>query len=230
MQYGLRHYINHGVWKRRTYMNLETHDNSRSKENRKTLSTIIILLIGILIGFAISLSIGAILSYIDPGTRLKKPKTFGDIKVWAGRPTDVGCAPNPDIDEMLVMEKDGVPFLEIHKNKADQISGLYLIKNTTNEPIFFMEPLKARGKWGCATYSKGSGTGHAVGDALMDIDFDGRFDFKMVLDDKGKLVSRSIYIDGAWQEVDRANVDRMKAIMGQTWYTFDPNTGCWQPE
>ena len=159
-----------------------------------------------------------------------RPKTFGDIKVWAGKPTDVGCAPDPDIDEMLVMEKDGVYFLTIHKNKAGQINGLYLVKNTTNEPIFFMRPLDTQGKWGGATYSKGTGAGFATGDVFMDIDFDGRFDFKMVLDDKGKVISRSIYLDKAWQEVDRANVERMKAVKGETWYAFDPNTGCWQPE
>lgn len=199
-------------------------------ENRSRSSTIFVFLIGIAIGVAVVFLFGVILSRTDSGMLTNRPKTFGDIKVWAGKPTDVGCAPNPDIDEMLVMEKDGAYFLTIHKNKAGQINGLYLVKNTTNEPVFFMRPLNTRGKWGGATYSKGTGAGYATGDVFTDIDFDGRFDFKMVLDNKGKLTSRSIYIDGSWQKVDRANIDRMKAIMGQTWYTFDPNIGCWQTE
>jgi len=189
-----------------------------------------VFLLGVVAGITITLLFAAILRHKDSGTLLNRPITFGDIKIWAGRPTDVGCPPDLNIDEALVMEKDGVYFLTIHKNKAGQINSLNLVKNTTNEPIFSMEPLKTAGKWGKATYSRGKGTGHPVGDVFMDLDFDGRFDFKMIFDDKGKVVSRSIYLDEAWQEVDHVNVEQMKAAKGKTWYNFDPNIGCWQQE
>ncbi len=171
-----------------------------------------------------------ILGRINTMKLTNQPRTFGDIKIWAGSPADVGSAPNPDVDKILVMEKDDTPFLTIHKNKAGQINGLYLLKSTTKEPVFFMSPLKKPGKWGRATYSQSTGTGFASGVIFMDIDFDGCFDFKMVLDDNANLVSRSIYLDGQWQQMDRANVDSMKAVREKTWYTFDPNTGFWQPE
>jgi len=203
-------------------------------KGRRTLSTIINLFLGVAIGFAIALLIGLIRVHAEGGKPLMSPRTFGNIKIWAQKPevaegTEVPSGFYQEANKMLWMTKDDTPFLMITQNEAGKIDRLHLLKNK-DEPVLFMTSLNSPGKWGRATYSCGGGTGKPVGDALIDIDFDGRFDFNLVVDNEGRRVSRSIFTDGVWQKVDRCSIKQMKAAIGQTWYTFDPNTGSWQRE
>ena len=192
---------------------------------RKTLSTIIILLVGIVVGFTVAVLIGTYFNYRDPYTLLRgHPKRFGDIKIVALKPLDF--EEDEDVDKVLMMTKDDVPFLVISQNESGKVSDLTLLRDR-DTPVFRMKPLSTQGKWGQAIYSGSNEAGKAVGDVLIDIDFDGRFDFRLVLDSEGERISRSIFIDGSWQSVNYCNPDEMIATLGQTKYIFDPNSG-WQ--
>lgn len=201
----------------------------------KTLFGIISGFLGIVIGITISLTIGAVLYYLEPDTLLTDdPKTFGDIKVWVQKrnlPADINV---PDElfqkdSKELWMAKDDVPFLVISQNEGGKTNRLYLIKNKNNA-VFWMEPLSTPGKWGYATYDGTHGNGKPLaGEVFIDIDFDGRFDFKLALDNNGKPISRSILVDGVWQKTYRCSFKAGTAIVGQISYTFDPNSG-WRKE
>lgn len=201
----------------------------------KALFGIISGFLGIVIGIAISLLIGAILCYVDPWTSLTShPKTFGDVKVWVQKPNLPADINVPDElfqedSKELWMAKDDVPFLVISQNEGGKTNRLYLIKNKDNA-IFWMDPLSTPGKWGYATYDGTHGNGKPLaGEVFIDVDFDGRFDFKLALDDNGKPISRSILVDGVWQKIDHCSFEARTAIAGQISYTFDPNSG-WQKE
>lgn len=206
-------------------------------KSRKALATTIILFIGVAIGTAITLLLLYVAARSYSGSRTEltnQPRTFGDIKIWAQRPKtdDKTEIPEELLQEHakeLWMTKDDVPFLMISQNKANKASCLCLVKNN-KEPVFYMSPFGRPGKWGQATYSKSSGAGYAVGDVFVDIDFDGHFDFKIVMDEKGKPISRSIFVDGSWRNINSCNIGKMKAATGQMLYTFDPNAGFWKRE
>ncbi|MBA7661042.1 hypothetical protein ES703_69052 [subsurface metagenome] len=198
-------------------------------KSQRGLSTIKLLTVGIVIGVAITILFGLILCYIEGEALSIEPKTFGDIKVWAQKPlvaegTEVPAGFYQEAHKLLWMTKDDSPFLMIAQNEAGKATGLYLLKNK-DEPVLCLEPLSSLGKWGRAKYSRGNGTGKAVGDVFVDIDFDGQFDFKLALDSSGNLISRSIFVNGSWQKVDRCSIKKLQAAIGQTMYTFDPNSG-----
>lgn len=200
-------------------------------KNQKGSSTIIIFFIGIAIGILIIILTGLFLSYTDSGSVLSHhPKTFGDIKVWVQKPpvTEVPSGFYQEVDKMLWMTKNDVPFLIISQNEAGKTTDLYLLKNK-DEPVLCLEPSSSPGKWSYAKYSGGDGTGKPVGDVFVDIDFDGHFDFKLALDSSGNLISRSIFVDGSWRKVDRCSIKAKRAAIGQIMYSFVPSSG-WQQE
>ena len=152
------------------------------------------------------------------------PRTFGDIKVLSREPFGGEGGEGQNIYKTLMMTKDDIPFLTINQNEPGKIDVLVLL-NDREEAVLSMKPLAASGKWGQIMYGKSNEAGNLVGDVFVDIDFDGQFDVKHVMDDNGKRLSVSIFIDGSWQEVDRCSVKEMRADIGQTRYTFDPNSG-----
>ena len=196
--------------------------------NKQKTSSLMILLAGIAIGIVILLSIGAILSWIDPGTELTGHfKTFGDIKVSAYKSSVVEDEKIPEefyqeANKMLLMTKDNIPFLMIHQDKEGEISNLYLLRGNY-DPVLTMQPSKSPGKWFQASYGMSDGTGKPIGETFIDIDFNGSFDFKILMDDIGNLLSRSIHLDGVWEEVDKCNINAKRAAIGQSRYIFDPN-------
>jgi hypothetical protein len=200
-------------------------------KNRRILSTIITFLIGVLVGFGIAVLIGLITTYVDPCTLLTNhPKICGDIKVWVQKPQVNEDANVPtwlyqEQSKELWMTKDNVPFLMISQNEAGKTTALHILDKNKWEPVFFMTPLNIPGKWGQATYSKPGKFGKPIGNVLVDIDFDGCFDFKVVADANGNCISRYIFIDGSWKQVDQANIKNMKAQIGETTYIFDFNSG-----
>lgn len=203
-------------------------------KNRKTLFTMIILVIGTVIGVAIFLPTGTLLGYVESAKSLSpQPKTFGDIKVWAQKPlvaegTEVPTGFYQEAHTLLWMTKDDIPFLMISQNEAGKTTGLYLLKNK-DEPVLCLEPSSSPGKWSYAKYSGGDGTGKPLGDVFIDIDFDGHFDFKLALDGGGNFISRSIFVDGSWRKVDRCSIKAKRAAIGQIMYSFVPVFG-WQQE
>ncbi len=187
--------------------------------------------LGIIIGALIIFAIGIIMVRLGNSTELTiKHKTFGDIEIWAQKPVIPNGEKVPvdfyqEANQILWMTKSGAPFLMISKDVNDKISGMYLLKNK-DEPVLTLEPLNPTGKWREASYSY-CRKGKPVGDALIDIDFDGRFDFKVVTDSNGNRISRSIFFNGDWQNVDYFNLEKMRAALDEKEYLFDPNSGCW---
>jgi hypothetical protein len=182
-------------------------------------------IIGAIVLFAVSMRLGY---DIELTTR---HKTFGDIEIWAQKPIisegeEVPVDFYQKADKVLWMTKDGAPFLMISKDVNDKISGMYLLKNKI-EPVLTLESLDVPGgKWGKAFYSN-CRKGKPVGDIFIDLDFDGRFDCKAVIDSNGNRVSHSIFINNDWQSVDYFSREEMKAVAGKTKYLSDPNSGCW---
>jgi hypothetical protein len=181
---------------------------------------------GIILIFVVS-TIMMRLGYTRELTTLHR--TFGNIEMWAQKPITEGEEVPADfyqkVGKELWMTNDGLPFLAIIKDVNDKISGLYLLKNK-REAVLMLDPSDVPGKWKNAFYSN-CRNGKPVGDAFRDMDFDGRFDYKLVTDSNGSRVSRSIFINGDWQIVDYFNSEEMKAKVGSTKYLFDPNSGCW---
>ena len=202
-------------------------------ENPKCPSKVLILLIGIIIGIAIPITIGDISSYVHSDMELTgKPKKFGDIKIYVQKnkyPEDIEIPEGllPEWSKELWMTKDEVPFLLITQDKAGKVNSLFLVKRKYR-PVFRMEPLSSPGKWGNATYSCVQLKEKPEGDAFKDIDFDGRFDFKLTCATDGNGISRAIFIDEHWQKIEHYSTKEMEARIGETRYTFDPNIGCWQ--
>ncbi len=201
-------------------------------ENPKCLSNVLILFIGIIIGIAIPIAIGAIFRYAYPDTELTgQPKIFGDIKIYVQNkyPEDIEIPEGllPEWTKALLMTKDEVPFLLITQDKAGKVSSLFLVKRKYR-PVFWMDSLSSPGKWGNATYSCVGLKEKPSGDTFTDIDFDGRFDFKLTRANDGNGISCSIFVDEHWQKIDRFSTKEMEASIGETRYTFDPNIGCWQ--
>jgi hypothetical protein len=197
----------------------------------KNIRLICVFILGTIIGAVIVFAIGIIIARLSYTTELTTlHKTFGDIEIWAQKPIISNDEKVPidfgqEADRILWMTKDGAPFLMISKNIDNKIHGMYLLKNK-GEPVLTLEPLNSSGKWGKVSYSN-CRKGKPVGDVFVDIDFDGRFDFKIVNDSNGNRVSRSIFFNSDWQIVDYANLNKMKAKAGETEYLFDPNSGCW---
>jgi hypothetical protein len=192
-------------------------------KERRVLSTIIALIIGVFIGFATSLLIGAIGSYLHPCTRLTGwPKTFGDIKVWAQDVSEIKKNTD-DVSKVMLMAKADIPFLSVDMDRTGNVVSLSLLgrRETLN---FTMTASDEVGKWGRAIYA-GSSSGYTTGEMYVDINFDGHFDVKRIFDDTGKEISMYIYIDRTWTPVDRCNLQ--EAVLGQKKYVFDNNSG-WQ--
>ncbi|MCK5473529.1 MAG: hypothetical protein KAI59_05805 [Planctomycetes bacterium] len=189
------------------------------------------LFMGIGIGIVATFLFGMIACYLDPDTIVVgEPQTFGDIKIWAQKPSIVDGNKVPSglyqgSHRKIWMTKDNIPFLMISQNEAAKTAGLLLLKNE-HQPILCLDALEYPGQWGQAIYSSGGEEiDKPVGDVLVDIDFDGHFDFKLVFDYDGKNISRSIFIDKAWQEIEHCNIEQGKAAIGEKIYTFDPNSG-----
>jgi len=190
---------------------------------RKTLSTIIILFIGIVIGFAIALLIGAVVYYLDSDTLLTDhPKTFGDIEIWALKHE------NHEEDEKpyktLIMKKNKTPFFYAAQNKDGKVTEIAIVGENKSIRLT-IKTSKEPGKWEEAIY--GCTKDYITGEQYIDINFDGQFETKYIFDNIGELISRHIYIDGIWKEIE--SFKNRVAISGQTKYVFDPNSG-WQKE
>jgi hypothetical protein len=202
-------------------------------KNKMVSYTIIIFLVGIVAGFFIVFSIGAIASYLEPRTLLTgRPKIFGDIKILSQKAriaedVEIPKGLLPEYSQALWMTKDNIPFLLITQDKTGKASSLFIVKKDgCIRPVFWMKPSSSPGKWCNAMYSCVRLTEKPCGEAFKDFDFDGRFDFKLAADGNG--ISRFISVDGSWQKIEHYDANKMEASIGKTRYVFDTNTGYWQ--
>jgi len=200
--------------------------------SQKALSTHIVFFIGLAIGMTMVFLIGVIRSRTIEKELTNSSRTFGDIKIVVQKPAEPNGIEIPqgflaEHAKELWITKEDIPFLLITQDKAGKVNSLYLCKDP-HRPVFWMKPLCAPGKWGNAVYSSVRLTEKPVGDALKDIDFDGRFDFKLTGDADGNGISRFIFVNDSWQKVDYYSTKAMAARIRETRYIFDPNTGCWE--
>ncbi len=191
-------------------------------KKRKILLTIIILFIGIVIGFILLLFFGAIMSYIDPGTELNKPKKFGDVKIWTVEVASIENRETYDLSKTMVMTKDNFPFAEVAMDKAGKVKAFTLL-GKPGEILFTMTASTEPGKWEYAIYA--GGDDYPTGEGFTDINVDGHFDVKTIYDDTGKRLSREIYVDRTWKQIDHWDPNQAKS--GETTYVFDEESG-WQ--
>lgn len=202
---------------------------------KKRKSIMIAFFAGVIVGIVIVFALGAIAYYLDPGTSLTAdPKTFGDIKVWTQKPIPAEGVEAPvdiaqELHRQLWMTKDDVPFLMISQGKAGQITCLFLLRGP-EEAVLSLDPSDTPGKWCNAVYSRSTEAGHPIGDVYVDINFDGSFDLKVIVDQKGNRVSRSMFIDGTWIQIDSYRREENRVVLGRRTYLFDPNSGLWQEE
>jgi len=192
------------------------------RKRKVSLGIIVTFFVGVIVGLGIAVLAGAILCYIDPGVDLTdSPGTFGDIKVWAKEPADVeGILTELGIHRTLLMTKNKDLLLMVTQNEAGENIDLSIFDNT-KYPIFTMKFLNTPGKWGHAGYAGRN----MVGDFFFDIDFDGHFDVKYVMDESGKIISANIFINDKWQRVNNCRAEDRTAILCETKYIFDPNSG-----
>jgi len=171
-------------------------------ENRSGSSTIFVFLIGIAIGVAITILFGMILYYIEGETLSIEPKTFGDIKVWATKVSGV-----KDVSKMMFMAKADTPFLSVHMDKVGKVAHLSLL-DEKERVCFTMTASTEPSKWEHIIYGGYNEAGIQSGEMFVDINFDGHFDTRNVLDGSGKKVSRYIYIDQIWQQVTVVTLEK----------------------
>ena len=189
------------------------------RKGKVSLVIIVTLLIGIVIGFAIALSIGVVFHHLEPDTLLTdRPKTFGDIEIWALKSEN--NKEDEDPYKTLIMKKTEIPFFYAAQNKDGKVTEIAIV-GENNSIRLSIKSSEETGGWKTAIY--GCTKGYTKGEQYVDIDFDGQFDAKNIFDNQGELLSKWIYSDGIWQKVDY--LDDGKAILGQTRYVFDANSG-----
>jgi len=176
------------------------------------------MLIGVLFG----LPIGSMLVLCIMGNKqlpIEKLRfmKFGDITIYSITRKD----PNNGLSEELLMKKDKRLFLSVKKNTLGRLSDLILSDGRDNI-ILTLKPSSKHGKWVSAHY----GSNDLIGESYIDINFDGHFDIKAILDAEVKM-QRSIYFQHKWKQMDR--FENQKAVSGSDTFFFDMNSG-WQLE
>ena len=177
--------------------------------------------------------IGALLSSSDPSLPLtSNPRTFGDIKVWAQKPLvpEDSIVPERFYKEMhkqLWMSKNNTPFLMISQDVNNNTTGLYLLKDK-DRAILCLNSTNNTGEWHWSSYGIADSLGTPKGNTLIDLDFNGNFDFKIITDNNGNLVSRYIRLEDSWQKIEKCNLEEAIVFTGHNYYKFDPNIGEWR--
>jgi hypothetical protein len=170
--------------------------------------TLIGILLGFLIGCVVTFSIMRIPKQSTENPRIMK---FGDITISALVPSDA----NDMYAEELTLTKNDRPFLWASRNSLDEVHNLFLIDGPHNF-ILSLEASKELGEWKYASY----GSFDLKSEQYIDINFDGQFDIKMVLDKDGEILSRHIYYEGVWKQIEISQ-QHHKAVSGTDIFTFD---------
>jgi hypothetical protein len=189
--------------------------------------------------FLVSLSIGIILgamsSFVkghksDSATPIRS-ELFGDITATIEdrhqkEPNDI-----PTRRQVLIVEKEGWPWLIVHKAPSGDVNEIALPVLGTDKlvasgqfqgnkmvefgilhdspsglfAVFDLRYDQERNKWGEGLYVGGP-PGETLREPYMDIDFDGQMDAASIMDPNYKLnykvISSKIYVNGDWQKVD----------------------------
>ena len=171
------------------------------------------LLFGIPIGCMTTIAIIGAAQHLKENPRVMK---FGDITISAITQRDA----NDQFAEELLMTKDGNPFLWASRNSLGKVTDLSLA-NGKEEVILTLKASHEPSKWISARY----GSSDLIGESYQDTDFDGHFDIKVMFDSNVKALSRYIYFNGIWKQVD--GFQKQKAFLGSDVFIFHIGSG-WQ--
>jgi len=67
--------------------------------------------------------------------------------------------------------------------------------------------------------------GKDSGEVYWDLDCDGQYDMKFVLDSNGNREARYIFMDSAWKPVDKGDFENGVAVSGRERFVFEAGTG-----
>ena len=125
--------------------------------------------------------------------------------------------------EMWLLKND-VPFALITQNKSKITNGFHMANNLNdkNHPIITLEPSDLSGHWRNLSVSN-IGYDFHKGIMLEDLNFDGEFDYEMIIDGNNKL--KFIRIEGDWVKINTYDSNNVTASYGNTKYIFKEGTG-----
>lgn len=187
------------------------------RKGKVSLAIIVSFFVGIVVGIIVSLSIGAVLYYLEPDTLLPDhPKTFGDIGILVENYEE-----DEEPNKIMLMTKNKIPFFYADQNKDRKVTEIAIVGK--NESIrLTMKATEEPSGWKNVTYGCVTAD-YTKGERYFDINFDGQFDVKYFFDDTGALISKHIYLDKAWEKVER--LEKGKAILDQKTYVFSNDSG-----
>jgi len=192
----------------------------KNKINSKLSLMILGILIGSLLGCVVTFSIMR-----SPKQSIENPRImkFGDITISAEIPSDA----NDTYAEELTLKKNDKIFLYAFRNSLNKVPRLHLADGDRGI-ILTLYASKEPGKWKNVSYC----TPDMIGDHYTDIDFDGKFDVKVLFGTNNEWLSYHIYYYGVWRKIvgmlEQRNVGRPRnAISGSDIFTFYKDTG-WQ--
>lgn len=175
----------------------------------------------ILAGVALGVPIGCLVTLVAVGliqeTEHPRTMTFGNVEVHA---FFLGGDDDPE-KECLVLQKEGKIFLWAARTIGGEVTEACL----TNGPKQILLTLKSSsepGEWVSAQYGRRR-NGTMRGKIYRDIDFDGRFDARLVYDKHGRLISKEIDRNGMWFTVNR--LQEREANAGADVYRFQSGLG-----
>ena len=170
----------------------------------------------LLLGFFMGIPFGCLLIIGIMGVISNDPRimSFGNIKIYKSVPSDADDA----FSEDLIMKKDDRVFFYASRNSLGEVNVLNL-RNGMNGPILSLNASKKQGEWTYSHYGKPDGTG----EDYIDLNFDGQFDIKCVLNNSE--VHRYIYFEKKWKQTDY--IENNKVTAGSETFIFNDVTG-WQ--
>lgn len=144
-----------------------------------------------------------------------RPKAFKNLEVSVRHEGE---------DDVLSISDKGRPLLLISKRSDEDSMDLELInKRETN--VFSLTFVPNKDLWRIANYTHYKESGAGAGHELIDIDFNGQFDVKLLVGANGTIESYKIFLEDSWKEVDDIAPYEMEAFAGKLKYIFEDDEG-----
>ena len=143
---------------------------------------------------------------------------FGDCKIIAFTSQE----PNESTThELAICKIDNIPFLWAYKGRDGEVKELAIADGFNSKNQIFKVNSSGLGKgWTHGLY----GRPDLNQEFYIDLDFNGQFDVKSILDPNGKSI-RKIYYNGEWLLLDRFS--KKSAFSNNRGYSFKEKVG-WQ--
>jgi len=136
----------------------------------------------------------------------------------------LGAVPLPEkpktfrADQVLALYQDGTQRVSVFMDERGNATAITV--NDHGESLFdWQENTGARIRRRTSYGRKDSG------EVYWDLDCDGQFDMKFVIDGSGEKKARYIFMDSEWRHVDRGDFNLGRAESGFTLYHFEVGMG-----